>query len=67
MNKDGNMDKNSLAALMEQFKYASAETTADRATKDRLLDELQDAVRLSGKMVTENDIIRRAGRLLQGQ
>ena len=60
------MDKNSLAVLVEQFKSASATTAADRATKDRLLDELQEAVGLSGKMVTESDVIRRAEKLLQG-
>jgi hypothetical protein len=66
MSNGGNMDKTSLAALVDQFKRASAETTADRASKDRLLDELQEAVGLSGKMVTESDIIRRAEKLLQG-
>jgi hypothetical protein len=65
MSKDSNIDKNSLSALVEQFKSASVATAADRATKDRLLDELQDAVGLSGKMVTESDIIRRAEKLLQ--
>ena len=57
----GNVDRKRLAVLMEQFEKASSTTTADRAAKDQLLDELQDAVGLSGKMVTESDIIRRAG------
>ena len=54
-----------LASLVERFRQASASTTTDRAAKDRLLDELQEAVGLSGKMVTEADILRRAERLLQ--
>jgi hypothetical protein len=61
------MDNQSLAALVEQFKKASAATTADRAEKDRLLDELQEAVGLSGKMATESDILRRAEKLLQSR
>ena len=56
-----------LAALLGRFRRASAATAADRAAKDRLLDELQEAVGLSGKMSTEADIVRRAERLLQGQ
>ena len=62
-----NVDRKRLALLTEQFQNASAATTADRAAKDQLLDELQDAVGLSGKMVTENDIIRRAEKLLHGR
>jgi hypothetical protein len=65
--KEGKMDNQSLAALVEQFKKASDATTADRAEKDRLLDELQEAVGLSGKMVTESDILRRAEKLLQSR
>jgi hypothetical protein len=56
-----------LASLLERFRAASGSTTAERAAKDGLLDELQDAVGLSGKMVTEADIIRRAERLLQAK
>lgn len=55
----------SLKRLMEHYKNASDSTTEDRAAKDQLLDELQDAVGLSGRMVTESDILRRAEKLLQ--
>ena len=66
-NSGSKIDVKQLTALMEQFQKASATTTADRAAKDQLLDELQDAVGLSGRMVTESDIIRRAEKLLQGR
>ena len=55
-----------LAGLIERFKKASSATAADRAVKDQLLDELQDAVGLSGKMATEADILRRGEKLLRG-
>jgi hypothetical protein len=64
MTSDG-ADANGVATLLEKFRQAAAVTTADRTTKDQLLDELQDAVGLSGRMVTEKDIIRRAEQLLQ--
>ena len=54
-----------LASLLERYRSKSVSTTAERAEKDALLDELQEAVGLSGKMVTEADIIRRAEKLLQ--
>ena len=63
----GNSDANQLAALVTKYKGASAATAADRAAKDQLLDELQDAVGLSGRMATENDILRRAEKLIQGR
>ena len=65
-NSDGrSLDVKKLASLAERFRQASASTSADRAVKDQLLDELQEAVGLSGKMVTEADILRRAERMLQ--
>ena len=71
MNNDssssGQVDTKRLAVLMERFKHASGATTADRTAKDQLLDELQEAVGLSGKTVTESDIIRRAEKLMQGR
>jgi hypothetical protein len=63
----GNVDRTRLATLVDQLKRASTATTADRSAKDQLLDELQEAVGLSGKMVTESDIIRRAEKLIQGR
>ena len=63
----GSMNDEALASLVKRFRQASASTTADRAARDQLLDELQEAVGLSGKMVTEADILRRAEKLLQGR
>jgi hypothetical protein len=59
------VDRDNLAILLEKFRKAASTTTSDRAAKDQLLDELQDAVGLSGKMATEKDIVRRAEQLLQ--
>ena len=70
MNNDtssDHVDRKRLTVLMERFQKASGATTADRAARDQLLDELQEAVGLSGKMVTEADIIRQAAKLLQGR
>ncbi len=61
----GSMDDKQLASLVARFRQASGSTTTDRAARDQLLDQLQDAVGLSGKMVTEADILRRAEKLLQ--
>ena len=54
-----------LASILERYRAASGSTTAERAVKDGLLDELQEAVGLSGKMVTEAEIIRRTEKLLK--
>ena len=62
----GNLQNRPLAVLMEQFRQAASATTADRTAKDQLLDELQEAVGLSGQMTTERDILRRAKTMLQG-
>lgn len=62
----GNDAKRSLAALVDEFPNAGALTTADRSAKDQLLDQLQDAVGMSGQMTTEREIIRRAEKMLQG-
>ena len=60
----GGGEGNELASLVQRFRQASGSTPADRAARDQLLDELQEAVGLSGKMVTEADILRRAERVL---
>ena len=65
-NGSGSGGGENVAVLLEKFQQAAATTAADRMTRDQLLDELQDAVGLSGKMVTEKDIIRRAEQLLRG-
>ena len=56
-----------LATKLKQFQQASGATAAERAARDALLDELQEAVGLSGKMVTEQEVVRRAEKLLQGR
>jgi hypothetical protein len=62
-----NIDTKRIVELMERFQRASSATMADRGVKDQLLDELQDAVGLSGRMVTEQEVIRRAEKLVQGR
>jgi len=64
--RGGDVDTKRLALLMEQFRSTSGATTAGRTARTQLLDELQEVVGLSNKMSTENDIIRRAEKLLQG-
>jgi hypothetical protein len=61
----GSVDRQRVAALMEQLRQLQAAgAKADPAKRDQLLDELQDLVGLAGKMVMENDIVRRAKKLL---
>jgi len=60
----GTPDKDRLAAILQKFLQAPAGSSADRMAKDQLLDELQDAVGMTGKMATEKDIVRRAESLL---
>src|SRR5690348_14638781 len=45
--------------LLEQFHQlpSAGTTSADRLRRDQLLDEIQEAIGLSGKTVTERDII----------
>ena len=66
-NSGENPDRNRIATLLDQFKRASSATAADRAARDEVLDQLQDAVGLGGRMVTEQEIIRRAEKLIQGR
>jgi hypothetical protein len=63
----GNADTTQLAALLDKFKKASSATSVDRTARDELLDQLQDAAGLGGRMVTEQDIVRRAEKLIQGR
>jgi hypothetical protein len=61
----GNVDRQRIAALMEQLRQLQAAgAKVDPAKRDQVLDELQDLVGLAGKMVMENDIVRRAKQLL---
>jgi len=63
----GTSEKDRLATLLQQFLRAPVATSSDRMAKDQLLDELQDAVGMTGKMATEKDIVRRAEGLLSGK
>jgi hypothetical protein len=72
MNNDsksgGSGGSSRVIALIEQFRQipAAGATSADRLRRNELLDEIQDVVGLSGKMVTERDIIQRAQSMLGG-
>ena len=63
----GNSGGGDVASLLARFRAASGSTSGDRAARGDLLDQLQEAVGLSGKMVTEADILRRAERMIQQQ
>jgi hypothetical protein len=63
-------DKHRAAALVEQVRameLAGADKPghADHWRRTELMDELQDAVGLSGKMVTDRDIMKKAEQLLR--
>jgi len=67
-----NNDTQKVAALLQEFRKleAAGAGKSDHAQHDKrnqLLDELQDAVGLGGKMVMEADILRRADKLLAGR
>ncbi len=67
-----NNDNQRVSALLTEFRKleAAGAGKADHAQHDKrnqLLDELQDAVGLGGKMVMEGDILRRADKLLAGR
>lgn len=58
-----------LAGLLSQFKFLEAAGAgkpghAEHDKRNELLDEMQDAAGLGGKMVMERDILRRAEQLL---
>jgi len=57
---DGNRER--VAALMKQLQTPGL--AQDK--RDQTLDELQDLVGLAGKMVMEQDIVRRAKKILDG-
>jgi hypothetical protein len=67
-----NNDNQRVSTLLAEFRKleAAGAGKADHAQHDKrnqLLDELQDAVGLGGKMVMEGDILRRADKLLAGR
>jgi hypothetical protein len=66
---DGIMDRKRLVALMQQLHDlgvggAGTAGSLDHVKRDQVLDEIQDIVGLSGKMVMDRDIIKRATQLL---
>jgi len=65
-------DNQKVAALLQEFRKlesagAGKADHAEHEKRNQLLDELQDAVGLGGKMVMEADILRRADRLVAGR
>ncbi len=71
MNSDPNPSPNSAAvkSLLAQVAAVDQAIAASpgyvlRARRSEILDELQDAVGLNGKMVTERDILDRAAKLI---
>ncbi|CAN5620635.1 hypothetical protein BH10PLA1_BH10PLA1_18750 [soil metagenome] len=61
-----------VAALAEEFKRLEAAGASkyghrDRNRRNEVLDELQDAVGLNGKMVMERDILKRAQEIVDGK
>jgi hypothetical protein len=56
-------DRQRVAALMAELNKLQA-SKADPDRRDQVLDELQDLVGLAGKMVMENDIVRKAKKIL---
>lgn len=63
----GEADRQKVAALLSQLSAMPApRNSADRLQRGQLLDELQEAVGLADRMVTEQDILRQAKRLLGG-
>lgn len=65
-------DNQKVAALLQEFRTleSAGAGKADHVQHDKrnqLLDELQDAVGLAGKMVMEGDILRRADKLVAGR
>jgi len=67
---DSGSDRGRVADLVEQFKSLEAAGAAkaghpDHRKRDEVLEELQDAVGLGGRMVMEKDILRRAEQILR--
>ncbi len=64
-------DLTHLADLLQQFQTLEAagagkSSHAEHDKRNNLLDELQDASGLAGRMVMERDILKRAEQLLKG-
>jgi hypothetical protein len=59
-----NIDKVLLKQLLEQFNALGP--GGDAGKRNEILDEMQDAAGLAGKMVMERDILRKAEQILKG-
>ena len=64
-------DRTRVTTLMAQFTAMEQAGAAkpghpDHWRRTELMDELQDAVGLAGKMVTDRDILKKAERVLAG-
>ena len=55
------IDPSKIRSLLTEY-----EASTDAHRKSDLLDELQDAVGMSGKMVMDNDILKKARQILAG-
>jgi hypothetical protein len=68
----GSIDTVKLAALLAEFHKLEAAGAgrvghADNDKRNNVLDELQDAAGLAGKMVMERDILKKAELLLKSR
>lgn len=66
----GGADRARVAALVERFRSLEAAGAAkaghaDHWKRNEVLEELQDAVGLGGRMVMEKDILKRAEEILR--
>jgi hypothetical protein len=67
-----NHDNQKVGALLAEFRKlesagAGKSDHPQHEKRNQLLDELQDAVGLAGKMVMEGDITRKADKVLAGR
>ena len=67
-----NIDKDLLATLLKQFNTLEAAGAGksghpDHDKRNQILDEMQDAAGLAGRMVMERDILRKAEQLLKAR
>ncbi len=57
-------DRQRVAALVELVNEVERAAAVDHHRRTEIMDELQDAVGLNGKMVTDRDILKRAERVM---
>lgn len=64
-NDGGGLDRQRLADLVRDYTRLKASSVyADNRKSDEILDQLQDAVGLAGRMVTDKDILRAAAKIM---